>query len=189
MEWGELTMSDVFFGIQLAVVSPPRDPWRQRLTNIVQRHLHDLRVPDKRGLYGAAVNLLREALPRVSLAYWDFVPNGKGEFTEWTEGIEDDAKTTWVADAGAPNDLALATLLFLMPAGGASAELCGERCDLPEADWQTGATYEHLLETVTMLPWSTVRADGIYVTPGGLDLAFSFRELLTPDYGYLLPLG
>lgn len=182
-------MSDVFFGIQLAVVSPPRDPWRQRLTAIVQRHLRDLRAADKRVLYGAAANLLREALPRVSLAYWDFVPDGKGEFTEWTEGIEDDAETTWVADAGAPNDLALVTLLFLLPAGSASAELCGERCDLPEADWQTGATYEHLLETVTMLPWPSIRADGIYVTPGGLDLAFSFRELLTPDYGYLLPLG
>ena len=102
-------------------------------------------------------------------------------------GLEDDAETTWVPDRGVANDQALVSLVFLLQDGGEAAALAGERCDLPEEQWRARDTFRHLLETVAMLPFASVAADAIYVIPGGLDLAFSRRELESADYEHLLP--
>ena len=182
-------MSDIFFGIQVAVQSPPGDSWRERLCSLVRRHQRDLRVDDKRGLYGAVINLLQQMPGRLSLGFWDFIPDGKNDFDEWASGLEDDAQETWAPDRGAVMDHVLVTMIFLLPEDGSSAELVGQRCDLPETDWMTLATFQRLFETVGMLRFASVRQDGLYVTPGGLDVAFSLRELQTEGYDYLLPIA
>lgn len=179
-------MSDTFFGIQLAVQSPPRDPWRQLLAERLRRWQHDLGHDDLRTLLGGIANQLRDALLRCPLGYWDLVRNGRAEFEEWKQGLEDDSSETWVPDrTGAKHDHALVTLLFLVPGGSAADQLLGERCDLPEADWLKRDSFARLLETVAMLPYAQVRATGVYLTPGGADLAFSLRELCDEGYEYL----
>jgi len=180
---------DAFFGIQLAVQSPPGDPWRSQLRELVRRHQRDLRIADQRVLYGALANLLHDALPRAALGYWDFVADGAGEYADWVKGLEDDSLETWAPDHGAQNDHVLATAVFLLPQDQPSAMLVGERCDLPESTWMHRATFAHLLETLTMLRFRSVRSDAVYVTPGGPDLAFSLRELQGKGYEYLLPIA
>jgi len=181
-------MSDLFFGLQVAVQSPPHDPWRARLLRLVREHVKDLRLQDQRGLYGSLANLLIDAADRVALGFWDFVPDGRAEYDDWVKGIEDDSAEPWVADAtGARLDHVLVSAMFLVPGTGASAGTLGERCDLPEATWRRRSTWRHLFATLPMLDFGSVRSDALYVTPGGERAAFSLRELRGDGNDYLLP--
>ncbi|MFY9343101.1 MAG: hypothetical protein WAT39_11460 [Planctomycetota bacterium] len=180
-------MADIFFGLQLAVQSPPHDPWRSRLLRVVRQHVRDLPLADKRGLWGSVANLLLDALDRCPLGFWDFVPDGRSEYDDWVKGIEDDSAEPWVADAtGARQDHVLVSAMFLLPAERASAELVGEQCDLPEEQWRQRATFRQLVETLPQLDFATVRGDAVYVTPGSDRHAFSLRELQGEGYDYLL---
>ena len=182
-------MSDLFFGMQLAVQAVPHDPWRTRLCSLVRAHNRDLVVQDLRGLYGALGNLLLDATTRMPLAFWDLIPNGRSEYDDWVRGIEDDSAETWQPDrSGARMDHILVSVMLLLPADGHSAELVGERCDLPESTWTTRPAIRQLIEILPQLDFASVRGNAIYVTPGGDREAFSLRELRGDGYDYLLPL-
>lgn len=182
-------MTDLFFGLQLAVQSPPHDPWRARLHSVVRQHVRDLPLADQRGLWGSVANLLLDGLGRCSFGFWDLVQNGRQEYDDWVKGIEDDSAEPWVADAtGAKMDHILVSAMFLLPAGGKSALLVGDQCDLPEASWMQRATFRRLINTLPQLDFASVRGDAVYVTPGGDRQAFSRRELQGEGYDYLLPL-
>ncbi|MCB9876599.1 MAG: hypothetical protein H6835_03265 [Planctomycetes bacterium] len=182
-------MSEVFFGLQLAVKSPPGDPWRRELCELVRRHQQDLAIADKRTLYGAFANALQQALPRCPLGYWDYVVRGEGEYREWMRGIEDDAEERWVPDqTGEAMEYALVSAFFLMPRGSSADVLLAERCDIPEAEWMQRDAFGLFLSAFPQLRFASVRSDAIYVVPGGLDLAFSLRELQGDGYDYLLPI-
>jgi hypothetical protein len=179
---------DVFFGLQVAVQSPPHDPWRGRLQRIVRMHLKDQSLNDKRGLWGSVGNALLGAVERTSLGFWDLVEGGRAEYDDWVRGIEDDSAEPWVPDAsGARMDHVLVSAMFLLPGDGESARLVGDRCDLPESDWRLRATWRHLFATLPLLDAATVRGDAIAITPGSERLAFSLRELRGDGYDYLLP--
>ena len=180
-------MSDVFFGLQVAVQSPIHDPWRAQVARAVREHARDLRFADQRVLWGRVANQLLEAIDRVALGFWDFVPDGGGEYADWTRGIEDDSIETWAPDAsGARMDHVLVSALFLLAADRASARTVGERCDLPESEWRTRATWRHLFATLPLLDFASVRSAALYLTPGGDRAAFSLRELQGEGYDYLL---
>ncbi len=182
-------MADLFFGLQLAVQSPADDAWRARLRSLVRAHTKDLGHADKRGMWGAFANLVLDAERRWRLGFWDFVPDGRGEYDDWVRGIEDDSAEPWVADdSGARNEFVLVSAMFLLPANGFAAELVGARCDLDEAVWRTHDTWRHLVGTLPMLDVASVRGDALYLTPGGARQAFSLRELQGDGYDYLLPI-
>jgi hypothetical protein len=182
-------MSDHFFAIQLAVPAPPHDPWRRRLAELVGRHLRDLSLADKRGLWGGIGNLLLEVVDRCPLGYWDFQADGRSQFDEWQQGIEDDALQPWVPDAsGEPMDHVLVSALFLIPSRTATARFVAEQCDLDEQVWRTRLTYRRLVEVLAQISFPHVRSDAIYLTPGGDRHAFSLRELLGAGYEYLAPI-
>jgi hypothetical protein len=181
-------MSMIFFGMQLAMRAAPGDPWRTRLEALVRTHSRDLGYADQRGLWGSIANQLLDGVDRATLAFWDFVPDGKRQYDEWVAGIEDDSAEAWVDDrSGAALDHVLVSALFLLASDGASADVVGERCDLPEAVWRTRATWRHLLATLPMLDFASIHGNALYVTPGGPRAAFSLRELRDDGYDYLLP--
>ena len=181
-------MRDVFFGLQVAVLAPPHDPWRRRLSALVRQYVRDLPLQDQRGLFGSLANLLHEAIDRCPLGYWDFVWDGESEYVEWVTGIEDDAAELWAPDtSGDRMDHVLVSALFLLSGEGASATVAGDRCALPEDEWQTRATWRCLFETLGMLDFASVRSCALYVTPGGDRQAFSLRELRGEGYAYLVP--
>jgi hypothetical protein len=181
-------MEELFFGLQVAVLGPPHDPWRTRLAARVREHVKDLRVQDQRGLFGSLANQLLAATDRIALGFWDLVPDGRREFDDWVKGIEDDTAEPWVADAsGARMDHVLVSALFLLPAGGAAARTAGERCDLPERAWRQRTTWRHLFATLPLLDFASVQSAALALTPGGERAAFSLRELRGTGYEYLLP--
>lgn len=180
-------MNGVFFGLQVAVQSPPHDPWRAQLARAVREHTRDLRFADQKILWGRVANQLLAAVDRISLGFWDLVPNGGNEYADWVRGIEDDTGESWVPDAsGARMDHVLVSALFLLPANGASADTVGERCDLPEDEWRTRSTWRHLITTLPLLDFASVHSAALYLTPGGDRAAFSLRELQGDGYDYLL---
>ena len=182
-------MQEVFFGIQLAVQSPPHDPWRSQLTRLVRSHTRDLTTLDQRGLFGSFANQLLAAERRWTLGFWDFVPDGRTEYDDWVRGIEDDSAETWVPDrSGAKLDHALVSVLLALPSGSISADVVAERCDLDEDTWTHRASFRHLVEMLPMLHAASVRGSALYVTPGSEREAFSLQELRGEGYDYLLPI-
>ena len=182
-------MSDLFFGLQLAIQAPPHDPWRTRLCNLVRSHTRDLGLQDQRGLFGALCNLLLPAVDRMPLAFWDLIENGRTEYDDWVSGIEDDSAEPWQPDrSGARMDHVLVSALFLVPQDGPSGTVIGNGCDLPESSWTTRATMRQLLGLLPQLDFASVRGSAVYVTPGGEREAFALQELRGEGYDYLLPL-
>lgn len=183
-------MSNHFFGLQVAVLAPPHDPWRTRLLSLLRQHTRDQSLVDQRGFLGALANLLLLAEDRMPLGFWDLQHEGKAEYDDWVRGIEDDSAEPWVPDgSGARLDHVLVSALFLLPQGGASAQRIGERCDLPEAQWMQRRTFHRLFETLPQFDARSVRGNAVYVTPGGDRLGFSLRELQGEGYDYLLPIS
>lgn len=180
-------MSDIFFGLQVAVTAAPNDDWRLELGGLIRLHMRDLSMTDKRNFYGSLANMLMQACERITFGFWDMIEDGRSKFDEWANGIEDDHKEPWVADpSGARMDQILVSAVFLLPGDGASAELVRQRCDLPESQWQDRDTYLHLFETISQLNFASVRSDACYITPGGNDVAFPRQELQGEGYDYLL---
>lgn len=179
----------LFFGVQVAIHSPPDDPWRERLLAQLRGATHDLQLADVPAGLQALARLLGAAVPQLELGFWDLVPRGDAEFQEWTQGIEDDSADPWVADAtGARSNLVLVSAMFLVPPFGRNARLLGERCDLPEGRWMQRQTFATLFATIGELDPASLQSHAIYVTPGGRHLAFSRRELTGDGYDYLLPI-
>lgn len=179
-------MSGVFFGIQLAVSSGPSDPWRQKVRALLLGHDGDLDPTRMQAMWLVAADLLVQALPRVSLGYWDYVLYGRSEYDEWVAGIEDDAKEKWDQALDAETTPhALVSMLFLVGDGTRTAHMVGEACDIPPGEWNDTKTYRHLLEIVKELRATDVSASAMYVTPGSTRLAFSLRELRGDGYDYL----
>jgi hypothetical protein len=182
-----MAAGDVFFGLQVAVASPPHDPWRTQLQRTTRQHVKDLALADQRGLWGSVGNALLAAVDRCSLGFWDLVPDGAAEYDDWVRGIEDDSAEPWVPDgSGARMDHVLVSAMFLLAADGESARVVGDRCDLPEHEWRRRATWRHLFATLPLLDFASVRGDALALTPGNERLAFSLRELRGDGYDYLL---
>ncbi len=179
----------LFFGVQVAVHSPPNDPWRERLLAELRRVTNDLQPSEVSAGLRTMAALLGAAVPQLELGFWDLVPRGDAEFQEWTQGIEDDSADPWADDTtGARMDLVLVSALFLVPPFGRNARLLGERCDLPEARWMQRTTFATLFAAIGELDPQSLQSHAVYVTPGGRQLAFSRRELTGEGYDYLLPI-
>jgi hypothetical protein len=188
-EQRRFVVSDHFFGIQVALQTPPNGTLRRQLARLLRQQSQDLDVLGQRTLFGMLGNALREAVDVTTLGFWDLQPNGRGEYDDWVQGLEDDSAERWVPDANAVRlDHVLVTVLFLLPSRGRSARLVGERCDLPEDRWMQRGTFRTLFATVGELDFASVRAAAAYLTPGNEALAFSRRELEGDGYDYLLPL-
>jgi hypothetical protein len=189
LEWWRFVVSDHFFGIQVALQTPPDGRLRQSLARLLRQQSQNLDVLGQSKLFAALSRTLHKAVDVTTLGFWDLQQNGRGEYDEWVRGLEDDAAERWVADAEAAQlDHVLVTTLFLLPSRGRSAHLVGERCDLPENSWMRRSTFRTLFTTVGELDFASVRGAAVYVTPGNEALAFSRRELEGDGYEYLLPL-
>jgi hypothetical protein len=83
----------------------------------------------------------------------------------------------------------LVTVLFLLERGSNSDLTLGERCDLPEADYFTRATFAQLVATIPALNFANVQADAVYLSPGNDRDGLSDDDLRGPGYEYLRPLA
>jgi hypothetical protein len=182
-------MDATFFAFQIAVRSPPGDPWRERLVELVRRNQTDQGVFEKRMLYTQFAGLLAEAQPRWTLGTWDFVPapRGEGEFDEWVAGLEAGVDEP-LSPSAATGDHAVVTAVFLIETGSQSDVVLGARCDVQESAYFRRDTFRRLVDSLRMLTFAGVRADGLYVVPGDARSAVPLDELRGEGWDYLKPL-
>jgi len=182
-------MSYTFFGLQIAIQSPPGDPWRGALVELVRRNLRGLDLVEKRSLYFELAELLRDAEDRWALGTWDLVAGARGEleFDSWVSGLEASADAPLDASA-ATGDHVVVSVVVLVEDGSGAATTLGERCDLPERTWHTRATFERLVSTLRSLSFAGVRADGVYLVPGDVGAGIPLAELRGEGWDYLKPL-
>jgi hypothetical protein len=178
-------MSAIFFGVQLAIHAPPGDPLRRRLVEAVRAGAAEQSLSEKRAYHARLANLLLEVSARWRFGTWDYVAGGAGErtFDEWAAGLE-------LSAAENPGDVyddehVVVTLVFLLDEGSPAEEIAGARCDVHESWFHKRETYARLVETVKLLPFAHVRADGAYVVPGEGGPGLSADELLGEGWDYL----
>jgi hypothetical protein len=181
-------MNSSFFALQLAIQSPPGDPWREHLVALLRENQSDQGVFEKRALYTRFANLLAQAEPRWVLGTWDYITGAKAEteFDSWVAGLEATVNEPLDPTAAA-GDHAVVSAVFLVEAGSRSDTTLGERCDIPEAQWFTRGTYSRLVATLRMLTFASVLADGVYVVPGDVGYGLRLAELRGEGWEYLKP--
>jgi hypothetical protein len=188
-------VSHSFFGIQIAVQSPPGDPWREELRQLVLENQRDQAIIDKRAFYTRLTNLLNKVENKYALGHWDYIV-GEGadrEFDDWVAGLEaTSAKDVVDPEEGGTGrdarELVVVSIVFLLEGGSNSDNTVAERCDLPESEWSARQTYVRLVATIRMLSFSSVQADGVYLVPGSVQDGLSVSDLQSEGWDYLKPM-
>jgi hypothetical protein len=180
-------MSGTFFGIQIAIQSPPGEPWREGLVELLRGNMQDQSIFEKRVLYSRLAQHLAAARPRWTLGTWDYITGAGGEveFDSWVSGLEACADEPVTDRAG---DHVVVSVALLVEPGSRSESVLGERCDLPESEWHTRAAFNRLIDSLRMLAFPGVLADGVYLVPGDAAAGVPLDELRGEGWDYLKPL-
>jgi hypothetical protein len=189
-----------FFGIQVAVKAFFKDDFRKRLHETVARADAEQSLAEKRTFWKRVTAVLNEAMPVFEYGHWDLIRenNAEEEFESWCSEIEGSVATEAEEMGSAADEVnrlsadqsyVLVTLAFLLERDSNSDLTVGERCDLPESDWLTRATFAHLIATVPMLNFANVQADAVYIVPGNDADGLSDDDLQGEGYEYLKPLS
>jgi hypothetical protein len=188
----KIAMEYTFFGIQLVIKTFPGDGLRARLHRVIAEAPADQSLADKRELYKRFTTPLIEALPMVELGFWDYIPRpqeAEHEFDKWCSEIEKEIATpndpADPSQAGAKREYISVTLAFLLQRGGNSDLTCASRCDIAEPYFFTRGTFAHLIATVPMLSFASVRSDAIYLLPGTDQDGFTAADLQDEGWSYL----
>jgi hypothetical protein len=189
-----------FFGIQVAIKAFFKDDFRARLHQAINASNDNMSLQDKRQFWKRISSLLNEAMPVFEYGYWDLIRTdaAEGEFETWCSEIEGAVATIPEEMGAAPDEVnrssaersyVLATVLFLVERGSNSDLTLGERCDLPESDYFTRATFAQLIAAIPALNFANVQADAVYLSPGNDSDGLSDDDLRGPGYEYLKPLA
>lgn len=144
----------------------------------------------KNAYYKQLADLLRPWAGRFERGVWDYVEThaeAEEEWTQWTQGTVADAiepKQNRGPYRGSREHMFVSVLLLLVKGGSSDAFIC-ERCRIPDESMWKRATFMYLLDGISMLNFSTVRGDAIYVRPGLSAGAVSEEELGEDHYDYL----
>jgi hypothetical protein len=191
---------DTFFVVQLGIREFRSDSLRGRLREMLGRDDsgREQTLFEKRRFWKRCSALILEALPQFDYGTWDLVRAGDADaqFETWCAEIEGSLASE-PEELGAQPDEAhrltsdarylVVTMMALVGRGTNADETLGERCDLPEARWFTRHTFGQLVGTFPLLNFANVRADAIYVVPGGARDALAEHELLA-GWSHLKPL-
>jgi hypothetical protein len=193
-------VSYTFFGVQVAIKAFHNDPLRARLHQVIAKSEAQQSLTDKRRFWKSLCAVLNEAMPVFEYGFWDLIRGGKAEeeFETWCSEIEGSLATEAEEVGSAPDEAhrlsadrhyVLVTLLFLVEEGSNSDLTLGERCDLPEAEYFTRATFARLIASVPLLNFANVQADAVYLVPGSDQDGLSDDDLHGGGYEYLKPLA
>jgi hypothetical protein len=193
-------VSYTFFGVQVAVKAFFKDDFRARLHEAIARGDVEQTLADKRTFWKRVATALNQGMPVFEYGYWDLIRTdaAESEFETWCSELEGSASTLpeemgsaadEVNRLSADKSFILVTLAFLLERDSNSDVTLGERCDLPESDWFTRATFAHLIATIPMLNFANVQSDAVYLMPGNETDGLSDEDLHGEGYDYLKPLG
>jgi len=190
-----------FFGVQIAFRRYHDDSSRARLHRLLSASKREMSLPDKRAFWKAVVALIQENAPHFEYGYWDFIRGAKAEveYETWSSEIEAGIATEPDELGATPDEVhrlsttigdarfIIVSVLFLVDAETNTDEMLGERCDLPEADYFQRATFGQLIESIPLMNFANVRADGVYVAPGSARDGITELEL-REGWAHLKPL-
>ncbi len=193
-------MDYTFFGVQIAIKAFFKDPLRQQLATIIAESDAEQTLFEKRGFWKRLAAIVNEAMPVFELGYWDLIRGGRAqeEFETWCSEIEGalasereemGARADEVNRLSANKDYVLFTAAVLVERTSNSDDTLGERCDIPESEYFTRATFGRLVATFPLLNFANVQADAVYLIPGSEDDGLSQEDLFGGGYEYLKPLG
>jgi hypothetical protein len=180
-----------FFGVQIAFRRYHDDTSRARLHRLLSASKDEMSLPDKRAFWKSVVALIQENAPHFEYGYWDLIRGGKAEveFETWSSEIEAGLATEPDELGTAPDEVhrlgttigdarfVIVSALFLVDAETNTDETLGERCDIPEDDYFKAATFGRLVDSIPLMNFANVRADAVYVAPGGERDGISELEL------------
>jgi hypothetical protein len=188
-----------FFGIQIAIKAFFKDDFRARLHQAIQGSDDNMSLAAKRQFWKRVTALLNEAMPVFEYGTWDLIRNdgAESEYETWCSELEGSIATVpeemgggadEVNRSSADKSYVLCTLLFLVDRDSPSDQTLGERCDLPESEYFTRATFARLIAAIPALNFAHVQADAVYLAPGNDTDGFSDDDLRGEGYEYLKPL-
>ena len=162
-------MPYTFFNLQMAVLSPPHDPFRHKMRELILAAEALQTADDKRMLYGRLRRLILPVLPRVQRVAWDLVRTERARFDymEWHTDLEDVTDVPDLSANSAHPELqhTIVTVILLAERGTNSDLELGEMCDIAEPMWLRRSTCSRLLDGLKGLSFSSVHGDGIYLQP------------------------
>lgn len=193
-------MPFTFFGVQVAIKAFHNDPFRRKLHEAIASGAGEQTLEEKRRFWKRVTALVNEAMPVFEHGTWELTRGGEaeGEFGTWVSEIEGSLATEAeemgeaadeVNRLSAARSYVLVTAIALVEEGSNSDLTLGDRCDLPESEYFTRATFARLFATFPMLNFANVQADAIYVVPGNDEDGLSDEDLHGGGYEYLKPLG
>lgn len=186
-------MDCTFFGVQLVIAPGSHDPFQTEIGQIIKYSPVDQTVADKRVMYTRLCGVLNRVLPLAVYGYWDLIRDpakAQEEFDSWcgeVEGAGAAAPPQGAVPFGSSNHAShsIVTVAFLVQKGSNSDHTLGARCDIPESDYWTRATFTQLIGTFPLLNFTTVVGDAIYVVPGPGGKGPTAEELQGEGYEYL----
>lgn len=193
-------VSYTFFGVQVAIKAFFKDPLRQRLHAAIAESQSSQSLQDKRAFWKRIAAILNEATPVFEYGYWDLIRTDKAEeeFETWTSEVEGALATEQeemgtaadeVHRLSAEKNYILCTVLFLVERDSNSDLTLGSRCDLPESEYFTRATFAQLIGAIPMFNFANVQADAVYLSPGSEEDGLSEEDLRGEGFNYLKPLA
>jgi hypothetical protein len=180
-----------FFGVQAVLDLPQRHPIRERLARCVRSMRKSMDQHERRAAWLQVASVITSTLPMFVLGHWDFI-RGRGakEFAVWSGELE--SMAGWAdqdfhGDEQVPDDLLLVTVMFQIAAGSNADIALGDRCDLPEAQWNRRKTYGSMIGGMSQLNHCGIVSSALYVAPNPDRLGFSRSILTGGDFPHLKP--
>ena len=180
-----------FFGVQAVLDLPQRHLIRERLARCVKSMRKGQNQHEQRAAWLQVASVMTATLPMLVLGHWDFI-RGRGakEFTAWSGELE--SMAGWAdqdfhGDEQVPDDLLLVTAMFQVVADSNADIALGDRCDLPEAQWNRRSTYGSMIGGMSQLNHLGVVSSALYVAPNPDRLGFSRSVLTGGDFPQLKP--
>ncbi|MBI5610876.1 MAG: hypothetical protein HY902_18500 [Deltaproteobacteria bacterium] len=163
-------MAWTFFNIQMAFRSPPGDPLRQAVRDLVVQSGRRHTPNQHRAMYRRLNELVQRAMPQLQRWAWDLVRTdaARDDYQEWNTDLEDTSDVPDLqANAATPFEQhAVITVILLAPRDSPADKGLGELCDIEESQWMRRATCSRLLAGLETLDFASVHGDGIYLQPG-----------------------
>jgi len=178
-------MSELFFGVQLALDLPHDSQLRPQLAAA----LHELRQATggerQRAGWMRAAEALLPAARAARMGAWDLIrEHAKDEYDQWVRDLE--AMAQWAgADFGSDGTYVLSTIVMLVQSGSNSDRTLGDCCDIPEAQWLNRGTYLRLLGVLPRLNYTNVIGSAWYLAPHPECASFSAEVLAGDGFSYL----
>jgi hypothetical protein len=163
-------MAWTFFNIQMAFRSPPGDPLRTAVRDLIAQTGPRHTSGQHQAMYRRLHELLARGMPQLQRWGWDLVRTdaARDDFDEWYTDLEDTSDVPDMqANAAVPYEQhAVVTVIMVVPRDGLADANLGELCDIPESLWMRRATCSRLLAGLETVGFDDLSSDGVYLQPG-----------------------